>query len=525
MTTASEWDTTERNHTAPWADFQSGKFMMQVSREWIYAMDGDDAVQLMADWDAAMDAQNALMGFPLDRGKETMYIQTDLIFRSSVHAPGYPATNVNFNPNGSYNGYQNNYFVRGPQSGAGTEFHEQGHAYFFPKFGGETEANVNLPYAAVRNRAFGMDFDTAFRQSVSYGNFNNVTVDTLDNTAVLWMTSFNFAPRKAPMGSWEKAYQPQGHARWVDFARLFGWQGLDDYWASMNDGSPVPSGDDAKIIRLCEESGVDIRPLFHFWGIIPQDPVAVETAVDALGLTPSLAIRDQLYRYKTLVPADNAAYQAWCLYWYGREPRISGFGVEREKTRQFDNTTYWQANGWEYSGTAATTADGTPIVDDGEIYTEASAARVEDRVQEIIDIYFDPIEVPETDYEIWASQYATTGVDLTDPDADLTGNGWTNNEARLFGLDPTSGTSVSPISVPLDAGTGTFSYTRRDPSLTGATYEIWTSTTLEAGSWVKDTGAGQTPGTPDANGIETVVVTLSASPEGGRLYAQVRAVE
>ena len=130
-----------------------------------------------------------------------------------------------------------------------------------------------------------------------------------------------------------------------------------------------------------------------------------------------------------------------------------------------------------------------------------------------------------SDYDSWASQYATTGLDLSDPDADLTGNGWTNNEARLFGLDPTSGTSVSPITVPLDAGTGTFSYSRRDTSLTGASYEIWTSTTLEPGSWVLDGGAVQTPGTPDANGVETVAVTLSATPEGGQLYAQVRAVE
>ena len=27
---------------------------------------------------------------------------------------------------------------------ANIEFHEQGHGYFFPKFGGETESNVNL---------------------------------------------------------------------------------------------------------------------------------------------------------------------------------------------------------------------------------------------------------------------------------------------------------------------------------------------------------------------------------------------
>jgi hypothetical protein len=231
--------------------------------------------------------------------------------------------------------------------------------------------------------------------------------------------------------------------------------------------------------------------------------------VQAEGLLPSLVIRNQLQRYKTIVPTDNAAYQAWCLYWFSKVPSINGFGVEREKARQWDSTSYWQSNGWGYSGT-------DPLEADGEIYTAASAVRVRERVQEIIDIYFN-------DYDNWSALYP--GADLSDPDEDITGNGWTNNEARLFGLNPTSPASVNPIGVPLDAGTGTFSYTRRDVSLTGATYEIWTSTTLGPGSWVKDTGAGQTPGTPDANGVETVSVTLSATPVDGRLFAQVRAVE
>ena len=161
-TSNHEWVTTERNHAAPWADFQSEKFMMQVPTSWIYAL--DDPTSLMKDWDAAMDTINDMMGFPRIRGKETMYIQTDVILRSSVHAPGYPAINVSYNPKASYNGYMNNYFIRGPGTSASAshiEFHEQGHAYFFPKFGGEKESVVNLLQPAVANRAFGYSFDEA----------------------------------------------------------------------------------------------------------------------------------------------------------------------------------------------------------------------------------------------------------------------------------------------------------------------------------------------------------------------------
>ena len=274
QTTAEEW-LVERTHPAPWADFQSDKFMMQVPTNWIYAH--PDPAQLMADWDAAMDAQNDLMGFPRLRGKETMYCQVDVIMRSSVHAPGYPAINVTDNPNNNRGGYHNNYLVRGPGNNyhsANIEIHEQGHAYFFPKFGGETESTVNLPHVAAMHRKFGYSLDEAFRGSLGVTNPHR----TLDNTAIAWMCVFNFSPRNVPMATAEKAYQLKGHAKFVDIARLFGWDGLGDYWRSfMEDdanGASYSDTNDEKLLRLSRHVGHDIRPLFHFWGIFPQNPAA-----------------------------------------------------------------------------------------------------------------------------------------------------------------------------------------------------------------------------------------------------------
>ncbi|NNM30820.1 MAG: hypothetical protein HKO57_14975 [Akkermansiaceae bacterium] len=126
------------------------------------------------------------------------------------------------------------------------------------------------------------------------------------------------------------------------------------------------------------------------------------------------------------------------------------------------------------------------------------------------------------DYDTWAALYP--GADLADPNADFDGDGLSNEEERVFGLDPTSSASLSPISVPLDSAAGTFTYTRRDPSLSGLGYTVWTSTTLDPGSWIEDTGAGQVPGSPDANGVEAVMVTISPALLGNpALYVQVRA--
>ncbi|MFK7910930.1 MAG: M60 family metallopeptidase, partial [Akkermansiaceae bacterium] len=376
-TTDAEWINTERNHPAPWADFQTEKFMMQVPSSWIRQLSVPTA--RMADWDAAMDAMNDLMGFPRDRGKETMYLQVDMILRSTVNAPGYPAVNVTYNPDTSYNGNVNHYLVQGPRLGVAWEFHEQGHAYSIPKFEGERESTANLLDVAVSNRMFGFNLDYSFAASL---NFQDNPHRTLNNTAVAWMTSFNFSPREAEMQEHEKQYQLKGHAKYVDIVRLFGWESLERYWRSYNldeeNGDPLPATDDAKIIRLCEQVGEDLRPLLHFWGIFPDDPVAMQAAIDAAGLTPSREVYQRLIQYKALIPTNNANFQTFAFNWWGKQPSSSGFTTERDHARQWNTTSFFQAGDQQRS----------QATNPGEIYNENSAGDLHARMQEIIDLYF-----------------------------------------------------------------------------------------------------------------------------------------
>lgn len=109
------------------------------------------------------------------------------------------------------------------------------------------------------------------------------------------------------------------------------------------------------------------------------------------------------------------------------------------------------------------------------------------------------------DYPVWSALYPSA--DLANPNADFDRDGLTNEVERLFGLDPTSGGSVSPVTIPLNAA-GVFTYTRRDGALTGKTYTIWTSTTLAADSWSEDINAIQSPGSANGSGVESVSVTL-----------------
>ncbi len=327
-TTLTEWRNVERHHKGPWADFQSDKFMMQVPTGWIYNL--SDPVTLMQKWDAAMDATNDLMGFPRIRGKEAHYAQVDVIFRASAYAPGYPSVNITYNPKTTYNGNHTHHLVRGPKNAGYYEFHEMGHGYLFQKFSGETESNVNLLHVAVWNQKFGYDLDTAFRSSMGFGSN---AYRTLENTAVAWMTVQNFKYQR-PMASGEKAYQLKGHAKFVEVARMFGWKVLGDYWKSFNEDYEnkvsIKTDTDSLLFRMTKHVGVDVTPLFHFWGIHPNNSGALRLRIQQAKIPSSPAVLAVLRKYMSLVPSDNAAFQSFARSWWGHVPRSTGYWTERD---------------------------------------------------------------------------------------------------------------------------------------------------------------------------------------------------
>jgi hypothetical protein len=94
-----------------------------------------------------------------------------------------------------------------------------------------------------------------------------------------------------------------------------------------------------------------------------------------------------------------------------------------------------------------------------------------------------------------------------DPD----GDGVSNFDEFAFGLDPSSGSSVSPITTLLSKGNGNFSYTRMNPAVSGLSYRIMTSSNLV--DWTEDVAAtaGQTVSATNGE-VQTMSVTLSGAP-------------
>lgn len=123
--------------------------------------------------------------------------------------------------------------------------------------------------------------------------------------------------------------------------------------------------------------------------------------------------------------------------------------------------------------------------------------------------------VAANDYDTWKSANGVTGGENDDDDAD----GLTNHEEYAFGLDPTGGSSVNPITVQLNKGTGQFTYQRRTQSFTGLTYTVWSSTDLV--TWAPATFSESVTG--QVADVETVQVTLTPAPTAPKFFVQVRA--
>jgi hypothetical protein len=128
----------------------------------------------------------------------------------------------------------------------------------------------------------------------------------------------------------------------------------------------------------------------------------------------------------------------------------------------------------------------------------------------------------DSDYIGWSSlQGWTVGGPGTSGNEDYDLDGLTNDEERIYGLDPMDPSSRNRFAVPLDPAAGTFSYTRRSQGITGLNYPVWFS--IDLVNWYRDIHATETPGA-SVDDIETVAVQINpALLNEPRLFLRVEA--
>lgn len=213
-TTKVEWDNELRHSPAPWADFVTDKFFMQVPTSWLDLRDFDYFEDLLIKRDQAMTTSSELVGIPIsNRNHFLSYVQPDLHIRADAYGVGYPQINnlVFSGPDGILPS-TDHWMVASPYIEDDVFWHELGHCIVpFDYYRGETEAIVHVLYSYIRQVHFGLDFDTAFAGSSEASNF------TPDYTMVHWMVTANFRNGKEMDHSNteedEMRYQNRGHAK------------------------------------------------------------------------------------------------------------------------------------------------------------------------------------------------------------------------------------------------------------------------------------------------------------------------
>jgi len=305
----------ELSKPGPWAVFETDNVMYTIPKHSI--VPGQyDLMQTLQDWDKALQGVNSIMARQIIPDKHNMYMIADITIRHNVYSIGYPMSNTPLN-------YTNvpgpAYFIDGPGPNDETNFHESGHALAMSKFPGEVEALVNFPYIMAMNYGLNVDLNEAVRYSFVPNTFD------IDKTITHRMVSNSFGSERDITNSTtnEVRYQHRGYGHYFEIVNLFGWCPLRNFWKQefidfengINHG--INDQDiDSRILRMSIAAQEDLRPLFHVFGILPQDSIALQDSIDHYSIPESLVLYDRMQEYFNLIPANNAAFINYAQFVY-----------------------------------------------------------------------------------------------------------------------------------------------------------------------------------------------------------------
>ncbi len=316
-TAVSEWLQQVADSGAPWADFESDKFMFTVPAALLDGLTNPD--KIMERWDAILDSWNIVAGRPLDRTRAEFYtLDTRLV--TPAYGAGYP-TVISIQEASREDDPWNplNVLIAPPHR---TFSHEMGHNQLHPTLNFGPEYNechsieaetVNHTLALSANAlVYDMSIDDAF-QNTFFGDYSS------DEATFDWIITTNFRndlpmtyDESAPMDNKDMhSYQFRSWAKYKDIAKLFGFEsglgkvnGMFYKAGQQQAGEACPDrpfivGRDEYIRAASEALGVNMAPLFHFWGIIPSEYLVDELASN---YPPSADIANLIIYYR-----DNVA--------------------------------------------------------------------------------------------------------------------------------------------------------------------------------------------------------------------------
>jgi len=325
-TDLSVWQAELAEQSVKWVDIESNKFMTTLP---IDVLDGispgsinlTDPRLMMEKWDEEVaDGFNYVGGRPQERSRAE-YIISDTRIPDGGYGTGYPAVYDDDDDDMMLIALLENEPHK--IGGVRTMFHELGHAEWHPTLGNATESIVHLPAVYIWNKSYNLPLDTAFK----YSAFQNLT---MDQTTIDWIITDNFRnnreincdPTMDPGVCHEVRYQHRGHAMYVEIADLFSWSAIhnthkvffDEWkintqkdWGFMGMANGNQITDDELILAASNAIGVNMAPLFHFWGRQPSTSLVNQLE----NMPESKEIYCRLQYYKSMAPTDLSSFQTW----------------------------------------------------------------------------------------------------------------------------------------------------------------------------------------------------------------------
>jgi hypothetical protein len=167
----------------------------------------------------------------------------------------------------------------------------------------------------------------------------------------------------------EVRYQHRGYGHYFEIVNMLGWCPLRNFWKQeyidFENGIDYGINNqdiDLRIVRMSVAAQADLRPLFHVFGILSQDSIAVQDTLNLLNIEASLIVYNRLQDYFNLIPQDNAAFVNYALFVY---PNLNSDGPTA-------NPDY--GVGWHYQKSLT--------------YNATEAQQRTNILQDIIDLYF-----------------------------------------------------------------------------------------------------------------------------------------
>ncbi len=317
----ADWQTELSLHATEWVDIEGDKFMMTLP--WAHVQSLTNPTSMISQWNAIMDGYNFLGGRPADQRSKAEYFAVDCMLpNSGAFGIGYPQvigeSFAPFGPFGSTEYYPTQVLNSNPHvSQLNTTFHELGHAAAHPKLVTERETLVEMYAAFLFDSLYNVPLDEAFKHS-------EFQLMTLNEAAIDWMVTHNFRdninmscdPILTPDICDELQYQHRGHAKYIEMAKHFGWVTIHNMNKVFYDQDVINPGVWDDIFKTPEEmiaaasdgNGINMSPLFHFWGLAPSDTLA-QRLENQYGFNQTLC--EMLHYYKTIVPQTSADIQSY----------------------------------------------------------------------------------------------------------------------------------------------------------------------------------------------------------------------